>query len=65
MNARVNLSNGFTGIMTWKGFDAFYYHHNAYSTWGQVGCTQAGARDGISPLSDLVVLVAVVFGGGR
>ena len=38
-----DLANGFTAILTWEGFDTFYYHHNSYSTWGQVGCTQGGS----------------------
>ena len=38
-----DLNNGFTCIMTWEGFDTFYYHHNSYSTWGQVACCQGTA----------------------
>jgi hypothetical protein len=41
-----DLDNGFTAIMTWEGFDTFYYHHNSYSTWGQVACAQGGALCG-------------------
>lgn len=43
-----DLANGFTAVLTWEGFDTFYYHHNSYSTWGQVGCTQGGSSCGTS-----------------
>jgi hypothetical protein len=37
-----DIKNGFSSVLTWEGFDTFYYHHNSYSAWGHVGCTQNG-----------------------
>jgi O-glycosyl hydrolase len=38
-----DIANGFSAVLTWEGFDTFYYHHNSYSAWGHVGCTQNGS----------------------
>jgi len=37
-----DLDSGFTSVLTWEGYDTFYFHHDSYSAWGHVGCTQAG-----------------------
>jgi O-glycosyl hydrolase len=38
-----DIENGFSAVLTWEGFDTFYYHHNSYSAWGHVGCAQNGS----------------------
>ena len=38
-----DIANGFSAVLTWEGFDAYYYHHNSYSAWGHLACTQAGS----------------------
>ena len=38
-----DIANGFSAVLTWEGFDTFYYHHNSYSAWGHLGCTQNGS----------------------
>jgi hypothetical protein len=35
-----DIDNGFSSVLTWEGFDTYYYHHNSFSAWGHVGCTQ-------------------------
>jgi O-glycosyl hydrolase len=29
-----DLANGFPAILVWEGYDSYWYHHDAYSTWG-------------------------------
>jgi O-glycosyl hydrolase len=43
-----DIQNGFSAVLTWEGFDTFYYHHNSFSAWGHVGCRQNGAACVIS-----------------
>lgn len=38
-----NIDNGFSAVLTWEAFDTYYYHHNSYSAWGHIGCTQNGS----------------------
>ena len=38
-----DIENGFSAVLTWEGFDTYYYHHDSYSAWGHVGCTQNGS----------------------
>ena len=38
-----DLANGFSAVLTWEGYDTYYYHHNSYSAWGHLGCTQNGS----------------------
>ena len=38
-----DIDNGFSALLTWESYDVFYYHHNSYSAWGHVGCTQNGS----------------------
>jgi hypothetical protein len=37
-----DIKNGFSSVLTWEGFDTYYYHHNSFSAWGHVGCSQNG-----------------------
>ena len=34
-----DLKNGFTAVLTWEGYDSFWYHHNASSLWGLLAYT--------------------------
>jgi hypothetical protein len=43
-----DIKNGFAAVLTWEAFDTYYYHHNSYSAWGHVGCTQNGSGCTIS-----------------
>src|SRR5262249_45682248 len=36
-----DVTNGFTGILVWDGYDSFYYHHNSRSYWGLLAYDQA------------------------
>ena len=38
-----DIANGFSAVLTWEGFDTYYYHHNSYSAWGHLDCTQNGS----------------------
>lgn len=43
-----DIINGFGAVLNWEGFDSFYYHHNSYSTWGSLACTQKGLNCTVS-----------------
>lgn len=38
-----DIENGFSAVLTWEGFDSFYYHDGRYAAWGHLGCTQNGS----------------------
>jgi hypothetical protein len=38
-----DIGYGFSTVLTWEGYDTFYFHHDSYSAWGHIGCTQNGS----------------------